>query len=150
MAFVLRKVWGYWFGSEGGAGVRFKQKRESQDDVAHFSSLPNMGLALSYAKEELVPNEKSDGPNWRILIRKDGREDKSRDKQWRCYRSVAIAIGALMRGGKSYEDAVGAVQERFERLGVQSHTPFLKAINEEIKQMQKSDADVLARKVLGL
>ena len=130
-------------------GTRIKHKRKSQDDVAHFSSWPDLGLALTYAKEELTPREKTEGAKWRIIQREDDREDKSRDKQWRCYRSVAIAVGILMRGGKSYEDAVGAVQERFERLGVQSHTPFLKAINEEIKQMQKSDADVLARKVLG-
>ena len=79
-------------------GVRLKHKRESQDDVAHFSTWPDMGLALSYAKEELAPREKTEGAKWRIIKREDGREDKSRDKQWRCYRSVVIAVGALMRG----------------------------------------------------
>ena len=132
------------------AGVRIKRKRESQDDVAHFSSFPDMKTAVEYAKQELVPREKSDGAKWRILLREDGREDKSRDKQWRCYRSVAIAIGALMANGMTYDEGLDAIQARFESLGIQPHTPFLKAINEEIKQMRSSEADVLARKVLGL
>ena len=130
-------------------GVRIKHKRESQDDVAHFSSWPDLGHALTYAKEELAPREKTESAKWRIIQREDGREDKSRDKQWRCYRSVAIAIGILMRGGKSYEDAVSAIQERFESFGVKPHTPFLKAINQDIGKMRSSDADVIAREVLG-
>jgi hypothetical protein len=130
-------------------GVRIKHKRESQDDVAHFSSCPDLGLALTYAKEELAPREKTESAKWRIIQREDGREDKSRDKQWRCYRSVAIAVGILMRGGKSYEDAVSAIQERFESFGAKPHTPFLKAINQDIGKMRSSDADVIAREVLG-
>ena len=90
-----------------------------------------------------------EGSKWRIIRREDGREDKSRDKQWRSSRSVAIAIGILMRDDKSYEDAVGAIQERFESFGAKPHTPFLKAINQDIGKMRSSDADVIAREVLG-
>ena len=130
-------------------GIRIKHKKESQDDVAHFSSWPDMGLALSYAKEELAPREKAEGAKWRILKRVDGREDKSRDKQWRCYRSIAIAVGVLVRGGKSYEDAVASIQDRFESFGDNgAHTPFLKAINQDIGKMRSCDADSIARDVL--
>ena len=130
-------------------GIRIKHKRESQDEVAHFSTWPDMGLALTYAKDELVPREKESGAAWRILKREDGREDKSRDKQWRCYRSVAIAVGSLMRDSKSYEEALSAIQARLESFGAKPHTPFLAAINSEIKQMRPSVADVIARDVLG-
>ena len=130
-------------------GARIKHKRESQDDVAHFSTWPDMGLALAYAKDELAPLEKAEGAKWRIKQREDGREDKSRDKQWRCYRSVAIAVGVLVRSGKTYEDAVGAIQERFESFGAKPHTPFLRVINSEIGKMRSSDADVIARELLG-
>ena len=128
-------------------GARLKHKRESQDDVAHFSTFPDMGLALSYAKEELATREKDQGAKWRILQREDGREDKSRDKQWRCYRSVAIAVGMVIRDGKSYEEAVATIQTRFESFGIKAHTPFLRAINEEVKM--RRDGDILAREVLG-
>ena len=130
-------------------GARIKHKRESQEDVAYFSSWPDMGLALSYAKDELAPHEKEEGAKWRIIQRGDGREDKSRDKQWRCYRSVAIAVGVLVRSGNTYEDAVTAVQARFESFGAKAHTPFLKVINSEIGKMRSGDADVIARGVLG-
>ena len=131
-------------------GIRIKHKRESQDDVAHFSSWPDMGLALCYAKEELAPREKAEGAKWRILKREDGRADTSRAKQWRCYRSIAIAVGVLVRYGKSCEDAVAAIQERFKSFGDKgAHTPFLKAIDQEIGKMRSCDADSIARDVLG-
>jgi hypothetical protein len=60
------------------AAARIKHKRESQEDVAHFSTWPDLGLALTYAKEELSPREKERGAAWRILKREDGREDKVR------------------------------------------------------------------------
>ena len=134
----------------GTAGVRIKHTREGQNDVTHFSTWPDIGLALTYAREELAPRERQDAATWRILKRLDGREDKSRDKQWRCYRSVAIAVGSLMRDGQSYEAAVSAIQQRFESFGAKPHTPFLTAINSEIKQMRSSVADVVARDILGL
>ena len=130
-------------------GSRIKHARVAQDDVAHFSSWPNMGNALKYAKEELAPREQEEGAKWRISKREDGREDKSRDKQWRCYRSVAIAVGVLVRSGKSSEEAVDLIQERFESFYPMPHTSFLKAINQDIGKMRSSDADVIAREVLG-
>ena len=132
------------------ASVRVKQKREAQDDVAYFSSFTSMADALSYAKEQLVPREQSEGAKWRIIKRADGREDKSRDKQWRCYRSTAIAIGALIANGMTYQEGLDVVEARFKTFGIQPHTPFLRAINEEIKtQMQTRQADQIARSVLG-
>ena len=56
----------------------------------------------------------------------------------------------LMANGMTYDEGLDAIQARFESLGVQPHTPFLRGINEESKQRQKSEADVRARKVLGL
>ena len=107
-----------------------------------------MSLALTYAKDELAPREKEDGTKWRIIKRQDGREDKSRDFQWRSYCSIAIAVGVVMRSGKSYEEAVSAVQDRFESFGAK-HTPFLNAIKAEVKQMRKSEKDIIAQNVLG-
>ena len=144
------------------SSIRIKHKRESQDDVRHFSSFSDMGLALEYTKEDLVPREKEEGSKWRIIKREDGREDWSRHKHWRSYRDVAIAVGVLMRDGNSYESAVGAVQEQFESF--KSHTQFSKtffptaprgmisvknAVTDAIEQMRDSEADVIARKVLG-
>ena len=54
-----------------------------------------------------------------------------------------------MRSGKTYEDAVTAVQARFESFGAKAHTPFLKAINSEIGKMRSSDSDFIARELLG-
>eukprot|EP00966_Prymnesium_polylepis_P144818 3344074-Prymnesium_polylepis.1 len=124
-----------------------KHKREAQDDVIHFSTWSDLGKALDYAKKELVPRETEEGAAWRILKREDGREDKSRDKQWRCYRSIAISVGILMNGGKSYSKAVECIQARFEGFGAKAHTPLLKAVNEEIKKIR--DADSIAKEVLG-
>ena len=128
------------------AGARVKHKRESQDEVAHFSSWSSMSDAIEYAAKELAPREKEEGASWRILKREDGREDKSRDKQWRCYRSIAIATGMLVRSGKTYEEALASIQARFESFGAKAHTPLLREINEEIKKIR--DGDALAREVL--
>ena len=129
------------------AGARVKHKRESQDDVTYFASWSSMSDALDYAINELAPREKEDGTSWRIYKREDGREDKSRDKQWRCYRSIAIATGMLMRSGKSYTEAIVSIQAQFESFGAKAHTPLLRQINEEIRNIR--DADAIARKVLG-
>ena len=124
-----------------------KHKREAQDDVVYFSTWSDLGKALDYAKQTLVPLEKSEGAAWRILKREDGREDKSRDKQWRSYRSIAISVGLLIRDGKSYTEAVDSIQARFEGFGAKAHTPLLKAVNEEIKKIR--DADSIAKEVMG-
>jgi hypothetical protein len=128
------------------AGARVKHKRESQDEVAHFSSWSSMSDAIEYAAKELAPREKEEGASWRILKREDGREDKSRDKQWRCYRSIAIATGMLVRSGKTFQEALASIQARFESFGAKAHTPLLREINEEIKKIR--DGDALAREVL--
>ena len=126
-----------------------KHKRETQNDVAHFSSWCKMSDALEYAIFELGPREKAEGHSWRILKREDGREDKSRDKQWRSYRSLAIAVGILMREGQTPEEAASTLQSRFESVG-SKHTPLLRAINEEAnKKIKKSEQDVIACDVLG-
>ena len=129
------------------AAARLKHKRESQDDVAHFSSWSNMIDALDYAIKELGPREKEQGSKWRVLHREDGRKDSARDKQWRCYRSIAIAVGVLTRDGKTHEEAVNTIQARFESFGAKAHTPLLREINEEIKKIR--DADRIAQEVLG-
>lgn len=142
--------------------ARIKHKRESQDDVCHFSSWLDLGDCLAYTKSELVPQEVEHGSKWRIIKREDGRSDRSRNKHWRCYRNVALSVGILMRNGKTYEEAVSLVQEQFKSF--KSHTTFLNtffptaptgmifvknAINGAIEQMRDSEADVIVRKVLG-
>ena len=131
------------------AGARVKHKRERQDDVFYFSSWPNIGDMLAYAKEQLAPREKESGHKWRIIEREDGRKDRSRDKQWRNYRAVAIAVGMLMRDGATHDQAVGTLQSRFESFGSRgAHTPFLKAIEKEVGKLRTIDADFLAKSVL--
>eukprot|EP00966_Prymnesium_polylepis_P323198 7379404-Prymnesium_polylepis.1 len=130
------------------AGARIKRKRESQEDVTHFSTWPNMGDALQYAKRELVPREKEEGAKWRLIPREDGTRDQSRHDMWFKYYNLAIAVGMLMRDGKSYDEAVVAVQVRFESFGMKAHTPFLRAIKEESKK--RRDKDLIAAEILGL
>lgn len=130
-------------------GVRIKRQRESQDDVTYFSDWHDMGLALEYAKTDLVPREIAEGSKWRTIRRSDGRKDTSRSTLWFKYWTLAIAVGLLTRDGMSYDDAVKAVQARFDTFGAKPHTPFLKVIEADIKSMRPSDKDVLARSVLG-
>jgi hypothetical protein len=54
-----------------------------------------------------------------------------------------------MQDGTAYEEAVSAIQGRFESFGAKPHTPFLAAINGEIQLMRSSDVAVIAREVLG-
>jgi hypothetical protein len=130
------------------AGLRLKRKRESQDDVTHFSTWTDLGNALQYAKDELGKREKDEGAAWRILKLEDGGESRSRHRQWHKYRSLAIAVGVLIRSGKSYEESVKEIQSRFDAMGAK-YTQFEKAINEEIKKLTKSDAEAIAKDVIG-
>ena len=130
-----------------GTGARLKHKRENQDDVICFSTWSDIGKAIDYARKELAPQEKEHGRSWRVLTRSDGREDKSRDKQWRCYVALATAIGLLTRDGKSYDDAVATLQARLDAFGAKAHTPLLRAIGEEIKNVR--DKDAVAKEILG-
>ena len=92
--------------------------------------------------------EKDEGAAWRILKLEDGGESRSRHRQWHKYRSLAIAVGVLIRSGKSYEESVKEIQSRFDAMGAK-YTQFEKAINEEIKKLTKSDAEAIAKDVIG-
>ncbi|MDC0525365.1 hypothetical protein OAO87_00105 [bacterium] len=128
-------------------GARLKYTREQQSDVVPFSTWHNVSDALEYARTDLAPQEREQGRKWRVLVRTDGREDKARDKQWRNYCTLAIAVGLLTRGGTTYEDAVTALQSRLDAFGVHAHTPLLRSIGEEIKNIR--DRDAIAKEVLG-
>ena len=128
-------------------GVRVKQKREHQDHVIHFSTYHSVADALEYARAELAPQEKEQGRKWRVLVRSDGREDKARDKQWRCYRTLAIGLGLLTRGGHSHDEAISVLQSRLDAFGAKAHTPLLRELNEEIKNIR--DAEAIAKELLG-
>ena len=137
------------------ASARLKHKRESQDDVRHFSTFDTVSEAMEYAREELAPREREarqtsatgSGRAWRVLKREDGREDKSRDKQWRCYCSLATSLGLLIRGQKTWEEAVSTMQARLDGLGPNAHTRLLRELNTECQDVR--DADALAKEVLG-
>jgi hypothetical protein len=73
-------------------------------------------------------------------------EDKSRDKQWRCYRTLAVEVGRLMRCNMSYTTAVEHLQRRFESCGTKPHTPLLRGLNVEHSKL--SNAEALARSIL--
>ena len=131
--------------------ARTKHKREAQGDVAYFSSWTNMGDALTYAREELAPQEAASGAAWRIRKFPDGREDKSRDKQWRCYRTLAIAVGLVLKRSdvSTFDDAIALMQTRFETFGSKAaHTPFLKALQEEQRALVSSELERVAATVL--
>ena len=120
--------------------LRVKHKRVSQDDVTHFASWPNLADALAYARDDLAPREKEKAASWRIMKRNDGREDKSRDKQWRSYRTLAVAVG----GGDETE-ALRRLQKRLDAGG--SHT---KLLNELVKEQRGVvGTEDTARRVLG-
>lgn len=127
--------------------VRIKHKREQQSDVVPFSTWHSVSDAIEYARKELVPQEREQGRKWRVLVRTDGREDKARDKQWRNYCTLAIAVGLQMRGGSTYDEAVATLQSRLDAFGAKAHTPLLRSIGEEIKNIR--DRDAIAKEVLG-
>lgn len=125
------------------AGVREKRKPQAQSDVAHFSSHPTLRSAFEYARDDLYPLELAQGAGWRIRKREDNREDKSRDRQWRFYRQLAIAIGMRMAATRGDLDAaIDAVD------AVRGQYPSLTAFNAALRDEQTSitDGDALARK----
>ena len=98
---------------------------------------------LVYARDDLAPRERSDGAAWRILKVDGGkREDKSRDRQWRFYRLLAIAVG---KHGDDVDAALDALEAR--RAALPSLTALVKELTEEFKAAR--DADVVAKRVLG-
>lgn len=127
-------------------GLRKRHKRVSQQDVSFFSSFSSVSCALDYATRILVPKEQEFGASWRIIKREDGREDKSRDKQWRNYKTLALAIGVLMNDGATRSSAISQVQRRFDDVGGPSK--FLRAINSEKPPIV--DAERLTALVLGI
>lgn len=125
------------------AGVREKRKPQEQHDVAHFSSWPTLRAAFEYARDDLAARERSEGAAWRILKVDGGkREDKSRDRQWRFYRLLAIAVG---KHGDDVDAALDALEAR--RASLSSVTALVKELTEELKSAR--DADTVAKRVLG-
>ena len=108
--------------------------------------LRHVGEARDWADgAELLLDEEA---HRRLHTVDDGRrEDKSRDKQWRCYRALAIAVGSLQEQGSTYAQALHALQARLDSYGANAHTALLKALNEEQKRVQ--NADGIAKRVLG-
>lgn len=132
------------------SGRRIKRKREYQDDVEHFASWRKISDALEYARTKLAPMEKEQGNAWRVVPSKDGGEpNRGRDAHWMRYKKLAFAIGLQVRDGKSYEHAVEALQARLDAFGGKGHTPLLKAIVEETKDVHPRDKDDAAKEILG-
>ena len=50
---------------------------------------------------------------------------------------MATAVGLLTQDGKSYDDAVATLQARLDAFGANAHTPLLRAIGEEIKNVRR-------------
>ena len=53
----------------------------------------------------------------------------------------------LIRGGQSSDEAISTLQSRFDAFGANAHTPLLRQLNDEIKNIR--DADAIAKEVLG-
>lgn len=135
------------------AGTQTKRKRESQEDVTHFSHWTSVLDALEYAKAELAPQEKAAETakdfSWRVRKKEGGGEDKSRDKQWRCYRTLAIAVALKMNEGVTETEAIDGLQKQFESFGSQAHTPLLKNLKELQTSLTRAESDALAKGVLN-
>jgi len=130
------------------ASTREKRKPQEQHDVAHFSSWPTLRAAFEYARDDLAPRERAEGAAWRIRKVGEGsskREDKSRDRQWRFYRQLAIAIGLRAHEVCDVDDALEALEMR--RATFPSVTAFVRAMHEE--QSTVRDGDEIAKRVLG-
>ena len=123
--------------------ARLKHARVHQEDVVVFSKHSSLAEALTYAKEELVPREREDGASWRRRRFPDGRQDNSRDKQWRSYMLLAAAVGAQ---SCSEEEAISNLQRRLDHSFDKQTSPFLKVVNVELG----ASAQQLAQKVFGL
>ena len=112
-----------------------------------FSSHPDLKSTFEYLRDELIPREKEDGAAWRIRKREDGREDKSRDRQYRIYRYFAIALGMEMaKESSTMEEAMAALQTRLDHSA--SHTAFVNQITKEVRA--QPNADRYAKQLLGV
>ena len=126
--------------------MRVKHKRETQGDVIYFSTWTALDGALDYAIRELAPMERSEGAAWRIRKLDDSREDKSRDKQWRCYRTLATAIGLLEDEGQTRTEALTTLQTRFDSL--RGHTALLRELQDSQRTIR--NAESIAKRVLEI
>ena len=127
---------------------RIKYARTQQQDVVYISTWREVGAALQYATEVLAPQEARLGATWRIRflgLDMDGkrREDKSRDKQWNQYRTLALAVGV-----EDSPSAVERLQARFEIEQWSSLATFVKQLRSELKDTRHSD--VIIRRVLQI
>lgn len=134
------------------AAPRDKRKRETQEDVIYFSHWTSLGDAVDYARRELAPREReaerTKDASWRIRQKADGGEDKSRDKQWRCYKSLAIAVALAMESGSTEEAALATLQGRFDALGSKAHTPLLSTLRTVESALPTARKQALAKAVL--
>ena len=130
-------------------GTAVKRKRETQADVLYFSSWSSLSDAAEYVRESLYPLEKEADKNgdysWRIRKKEDGvGQDKSRDKQWRCYRSLCIAAQRkIEEEGITEEASFISLQSLFDTFGSKAHTPFLRSIREGEMKHTKARNDSL-------
>ena len=130
-----------------------KRKREAQDEVTYISTWKRVSDMLSYARAELWPREAAHGTKWRtgkrVIEQEDGtrvlQEDKAKDKQWRCYRAVAVAVGRRA----PHQDEAAAVAALQARLDVTSLTRFLKELHKEAEGLPQEETDALAKAVLA-
>ena len=124
-------------------GVRTKRKPQTQGDVAYYSSHPTLRAAFDYAKEHLYPLERDQKTAWRIRTFEDGREDKGRDRQWRFYRQLAIAVGT--HPSSDVEEALDALEAR--RASFASLTAFNNALVVEQKSLTTAASDEIMHRV---
>lgn len=122
-------------------GARVKRKPQAQHDVAHFSSHPSLRSAFEYARDDLYPMEREEGAAWRIKKLDEKREDKSRDRQWRFYRQLVIAVGLKAACENINVDAAIAALEK-EREHYKSITAFNNALLAAQKDVKNGDAIV--------
>ena len=128
--------------------VREKRKAQVQTDVAYYSDHPTLRAAFEYARDELYPMEKEQGAAWRVIRLSDGREDKSRDRQWRFYRELCIAVATVASTVSSTTDgALDNLQSRRETFS--SVTAFNAALRSEQAKMSSHDKDACVRRAFG-
>ena len=130
--------------SEALLGAREKRKAHTQDDVIGFASHPTLTTALSYARENLAPLERSEGHKWRRRKYEDGRKDNSRHNHWLRYRNLAIAVG---RAVGTEEESLASLETR--RATYASAKAFAVALETEHKGMTFEAQEEVAKRVLG-
>jgi hypothetical protein len=112
--------------------------------------------ALSYSANHLWPLEQSEGASWRRNRTEDGDAAFAKNKQWKEYRTFAIAVGLDARengGVESVEGLSSAIERLQARLEAGSHTSLLKALRSEQRSLSPPlltpHADALAATVFS-